>query len=707
MVDNAMNGPPQAEAWSAARVLIVDDNAANLTAFHAILSDTNLEIVTAQSGAEAMRHLLNGEFAAILLDINMPSLDGIETARLIRRRERSRDIPIILITAYQPDQTQLLRGYASGAVDYLVKPVMPEILRAKVRIFVELYRRKKQVEWQAMQLRAVNVRLQQEMASRKEAERDAAFEREERSRVALASIADAVITTDAEGRVVTLNAMAEKLTGRNLELARGVPLREVFNPISTPGQPTLGQALVRSLMEGTGIRLAEPVEIYGPAGRRYLDVSVAPVNDRVGTIVGAVLIAHDITDRHEAELERALVLRLEQAARKSAEDAARARDEFLAVISHELRTPLNAIVGWTHILRAGEPDRGQTQRAVEAIHRSSMAQNKLIEDLLDMSRIINGKIQLARQLVDPVSVVRAAIEAVRPTAAEKSVHIECLFDNGVPKVNGDPMRLEQVFWNVLANAVKFTSRDGRVEVRVDRLDDGARIVVADDGQGIDPEFLPHVFEAFRQGDSTTTRRQGGLGLGLAIARQLIGMHGGSIAAHSEGLNRGATFTMMLPASGVAVVSTGVPSLDASLPADRAIKASLASLSDVRVLAVDDDPDTLDMVDIVLREHGALVKAAATAKEAMRVLKDWRPDVLVCDISMPEEDGYSLIRRIRALPEDERSNIPALALTAMASGEDRSRTLAAGFQAHVVKPIQFGVLLNAIASLTGRSAARPR
>ena len=686
------------------RVLIVDDNAANLAAFEAVLSDARLDLVTADSGAEAMRHLLNGEFAAILLDINMPTLDGIETARLIRKRERSRDIPIILITAHQPDQMQLLRGYTSGAADYVVKPVLPEILRAKVRTFVDLFRKKKQIEWQATQLRVVNVRLKHEVESRKEAELDAAFEREERSRVALTSIADAVITTDAQGRVTSLNPMAEKLTGPTTEAAKGMPLGEVLGRVSESGRELLNRVTERSIARGETIRVPEPVEVVSSDQRpRYLDWSIAPVHDRVGAVLGAVLIAHDVTDRHEAELERSRALRLEQAARKAAEDASRARDEFLAVISHELRTPLNAIVGWTHILRKAESDQAQVQRAVDTIHRSAMAQSKLIEDLLDMSRIINGKIQLSRQPVDISAVVRAAVDTVRPLAAEKSLAVEYSFEDNVGTVQGDSMRLQQVIWNVVTNAVKFTPRDGRVTVRLDRQAGNARIVVSDTGQGIDAEFLPHVFEAFRQADSTTTRKQGGLGLGLAIARQLIAMHGGTITAASEGPGQGATFSITLPIRGAAEDDSTPVTATHSASGPSAINASSVSLKNTRVLVVDDDANTLDMVAIVAREHGASVQAVASAGEAMRLVKAWVPDVLVCDISMPEEDGYALIRRIRELPAADGGNVPALALTAMASGEDRHRTLAAGFQAHVVKPIHFETLMRTIATLAKRDS----
>jgi PAS domain S-box-containing protein len=681
-------------AAASPRVLIVDDNPGNLTAFEAILWDGNFDLVSAQSGAEAMRQLLLGDFAAILLDINMPSLDGIETAKLIRARERSRDVPIIFITAHQPDQEQMLKGYASGAVDYLVKPVLPEILRFKVRVFVDLFRKTKQIEWQAAQLRAVNARLQDEIAQRKEAERDAAFEREERQRVALASIADAVIATDAQGTVVSLNPMAEQLCEYTNEAARGRPLSEILDTRSVEAQDPPEEALRRCIVRDETIRARQPVELmHGRRAAGYIAWSVAPVHDRLGNVVGAMLIVQDVTDRHRAELGRTRALRQEKAARRAAEQANRARDEFLAVISHELRTPLNAIVGWTQILRTRGASATHAEQAVEAIHRSAMAQKKLIEDLLDMSRIINGKIELAKGPVDLAAVVVNAIDTLRPLIDAKHISVECALESGVPPVHADRARLEQVIWNVLANAVKFTPNDGRIGVRLQDHGDRARLTVNDSGEGIARTFLPHVFDAFRQADSTTTRRQGGLGLGLAIARQLVNMHHGSIEAHSDGPGSGATFVVSLPLTPDALAAPGASGKPRLRDGE-----SQRDLRQVRVLIVDDDADTLEMMSILAEEAGAEVKRAPNAREALRLLREWLPDVLLSDISMPDEDGFALIRRVRALPAQEGGHTPAAAITAMASDEDRARVLTAGFQAHIPKPLEFDALVQAIASL---------
>ena len=698
----AESGTDRLDADGVPRVLLVDDNAANLAALDSVLADVGLELVTAQSGVEAMKRLLMGDFAVILLDINMPTMDGIQTARLIRERERSRDIPIIFITAYQPDQAQILEGYASGAVDYLIKPVNPEVLRSKVRIFIDLFRKKRQIEWQARQLRAVNARLQREIEQREAAERDATFEREERQRVVLASIADAVITTDAHGLVTSLNPVAEQLTGVNAAESKGLALATVLQGIQPADLQPLERIVEGSLHTGARLRGAAPIEYAAAAGRRrYLEYSVSPIHDSVGGIVGSVVIAQDITARHEAELERARALRLEQDARRAAERANRARDEFLAVISHELRTPLNAIVGWAYVLRTTRADPGQTIQAVEAIHRSAMAQKRLIEDLLDMSRIVNGKIDLTLQRTDFKALVSNAVETVRPLANEKAIALQCALEEGVGEVIADRVRVEQVIWNVLANAVKFTPAGGCVDVAVAQPGGSIELSVRDTGEGIAPEVLPHVFEAFRQGDSSTTRKRGGLGLGLAIAHQLVTMHGGTITASSAGPGEGATFTVRLP---VARPEGRAGPDGADAPVERAEgRPGDQRLHAVRVVIVDDDQDTLDLVTIVLGSAGAVVRAARTGSEALRLVAEWKPDLLLSDITMPDEDGYTVIGRLRSLPPERGGATPAAALTAMASDQDRARALAAGFQLHIPKPLEPGILLLAVAELARRGA----
>lgn len=684
------------ERWDPPRVLVVDDNPANLVAFEAILAEPGFELIIAQSGAEAMRKLLTGTFAAILLDINMPQPDGLETASLIRKRDRCRNIPIILVTAHTPDQAQLLRGYECGAVDYLVKPLLPEVLRYKVRVFVELFRKGQQVAFQAKQLRAVNVQLQQEMDQRRAAERDATFEREERQRVALSAIADAVITLDAGGRVTSLNTQAEQLTGWRSRAARGLALSEIIDGAGDPPEHRLA-AIAAAVIEGDHpVRSGAPMAIGASSGAaRYVEYVVSPVHDRRAAVVGAVLIIQDVTDRHRAELEREQALLREQGARRAAEEANQARDEFLSVISHELRTPLNAIVGWAQILQTGRADGQQMQRAVAAINRSAMAQKKLIEDLLDMSRIINGKIQLNRAACDLVQIVRAAADTVQPLADGKGVALECAIEDASLSVFADSERIQQVLWNLLSNAVKFTPRGGRVTLVLERDPDSVRIRVHDTGEGIDAVFIHQVFDAFRQADSSTARAHGGLGLGLAISRTLVAMHGGSIRASSDGPGCGACFTVVLP----------LPEQPASAGAGYPATSVTDSLRDRCVLVVDDDASTREMVGMVISECGAHVRSATSVREAMAVIAQWQPDVLLSDISMPGEDGYCLIARVRALADDSARNMPAVAVTAMASEEDRAAALRAGFDAHLAKPLHFQTLIDVVSTLVSRT--RPR
>jgi PAS domain S-box-containing protein len=390
----------------------------------------------------------------------------------------------------------------------------------------------------------------------------------------------------------------------------------------------------------------------------------------------------------------------EQEARADAEEANRLKDEFLATLSHELRTPLTAILGWARLLRSGQLDERSGARALEIIERNADAQNQLIEDILDVSRIITGKLTLHVEPVEPVAVIEAAVEAVRPAAAAKRVELNIMVSPEMGLVSGDAARLRQVVWNLLTNAVKFTPEGGRVEVRVERADSHVRIKVSDTGEGIDPEFLPYVFDRFRQADASTTRKRGGLGLGLAIVRHLVELHAGTMSAESEGLGRGAIFTVILPLAGT---QSGEPegsrgAREESIPAPADNPQSLAGL---RVLVVDDEPDTLDFIITVLEGRGAEVTMASTAAEAFRMMREVKPDVLVSDIGMPNEDGYALIREVRRLEDAEGGRTPAVALTAYAREADRREAIRAGFQTHMTKPVDPSELAEVIASLAGR------
>jgi signal transduction histidine kinase len=404
--------------------------------------------------------------------------------------------------------------------------------------------------------------------------------------------------------------------------------------------------------------------------------------------------------RSSAEAERTRLLEREQAARADLERANRAKDEFIATVSHELRTPISAVLGWARLLRTGKLDAAASGRAVEVIERSAAAQAQLVDDLLDVSRVERGELRLYVRPVDLLAVVEAAVEAVRPAASARGTTIAVELDASAGPVVGDPARLQQVTWNLLSNAIKFTPHGGRVEVSLSRRGDHAALSVKDDGIGIDPAFLPHVFERFRQADSSRTRAFGGLGLGLAIVRHLVEAHGGTVEAHSEGTGKGASFTVQLPigtrSSQPAPHVRAVEAIPA--PAGRA----LVGLSGLDVLVVDDDPDSLELVREALAQAGAAVRGARSAKEALEALGEAVPSALLSDIAMPDEDGYALIRRIRSLAPERGGKVPAAALTAFAFPEDKEQALRAGFDDFLAKPIAPWELVEAVAKLAGRT-----
>jgi len=380
-----------------------------------------------------------------------------------------------------------------------------------------------------------------------------------------------------------------------------------------------------------------------------------------------------------------------------AERISRLKDEFLATVSHELRTPINAVLGWAHMLDSGGLDESRRKTATETIRRNAETQVRLIGDLLDVSRIISGKLHLRLETLDLADVVRSALEAIKPAAEAKEIELRAGYPPDAVLV-GDPDRLRQIAWNLLSNAVKFTPKGGRVEVAVERADSQIRLVVSDSGVGIEPQFLPHLFERFRQADSSTTRRHGGLGLGLAIVRHIAELHGGTVRAESAGLGHGATISVALPVR----ATTHAVALASSDEATRseAEQARRLVLQGIRVLVVDDEPDARELVGAVLGQYGANVRVAGTAAEAFDAVRQWHPDVLVADIGMPHEDGYSFLRRVRALSVSEGGAVPAAALTAYAQREDRERAFAAGFQEHVAKPVPPGELADVVARLAG-------
>jgi signal transduction histidine kinase/DNA-binding response OmpR family regulator len=729
-------------------ILMVDDSPTNLLALETILEGPDRNLVRATSGDEALRYLLNDEVAVILLDVYMPGIDGLETAALIRGREKSRDIPIIFLTADSTGNRHIAKGYSLGAVDYILKPVEPDILRSKVAVFVELFKKTEEIKRQAELLHEKNLELENanlerlamliELGQQLAAEHDPARVLEkfcdaardivgaEHARVGVISeewpqlryffrsdsgtgdgARPGVAQAD-DGVLGTL--IKERRPLRLSEIDASLQIADLPAP-DTGARSFLGAPIFYSGQVFGWLYLIDKIgaDEFSEADERLAvtlstQVAVAYENARLYTEAQrhTIELQQEIAERKQAEEERARMLVREQAARAEAESANRTKDEFLATLSHELRTPLTAILGWSHLLQTNKFDDKSTTRALETIERNARSQSQLIDDLLDVSRIITGKLRLDVRPVELTKIVEAVVESSRPVADAKTIQFEVTLDKSASQVMGDATRLQQVVWNLFSNAVKFTPEGGRVEVRLERDDAHAQIIVSDNGQGINPQFLPVIFDRFRQADGSTTRKHGGLGLGLAIARHLIEMHGGTIQARSEGINKGATFTVQLPLNAASHQHEAGADLSSSNKGKSKLTDNCSPVLDgLRILVVDDEDDTRDLILTVLKQCGAEVRGSESAGEAFVVFKEWSPDLLVCDIGLPEEDGFSLLKKVRA-SNGESGQIPVVALTAYASPEDRDRILNAGFQMHIAKPVEPEELLTIIANVAGRS-----
>lgn len=608
--DNALSGEDEGVESGIVRylsgavnILLVDDEVRNLDVLESILGGGDYRLVRAQTADEALLALLGGDFAAIVLDIRMPGLSGLELAQLIKQRKRTRDIPILFLTAHLSEEEDVLRGYDVGAVDYLTKPVNPDILRSKISVFADLFRKTRA-------LAAAKEELEKEVAERQRAE--------------------------------------EALRQANEELEARVAER-------TADLTRINQALLDN---------EERLQLAFEEKRQLLDS--------------------------------------ERAARSEAERASRLKDEFLAIVSHELRTPLNAMLGWAQILTQGGAPRPEVSaQGLEAIVRNARAQALLIEDLLDMSRIASGKIRLNLQRLDLDQIVASAVRTILPAAHGKGVELEYVNVQGAPAVHGDPERLQQILLNLLSNAVKFTPEGGKVWVTAAADGPYAQVVVSDTGQGIQSQFLPYIFDPFRQADPSTTRRHGGLGLGLAVVKHLVELHGGEVRAASPGEGQGATFSVTLPAVVSALTEVGEDG--ASGPSPAALEPVPANLEGTRLLVVEDEPDTRDAVAQFLQDYGATVTAVGSAQQALELLAAETFDVLISDIGMPVMDGYELIRALRAHEDGSGRNLPAVAVTAFAREEDRQRVLREGYTEHLPKPVNTARFLAVLMKLAGKSA----
>ena len=521
--------------------------------------------------------------------------------------------------------------------------------------------------------------------------------RDEETHALLAAIVDssedAVISKRIDGIITSWNAAAERMFEYTVAEAVGQPITIII-PRDRLNEESM---IIGRLRQGERVDHFATVRVTKSGRPIHISVTVSPVRDKHGEVIGASKIARDITARIRADEERAALLASERAARQQAEAASRAKDEFVAMISHEIRTPLNAILGWAQMLRRETLSPEATGRALESVERNARAQVQLLSDLLDISRAITGKLRLDSHPVDVVTSIESALESIRPAAEAKSITIHLHPDAARSVVTGDVDRLQQVFWNLLSNAVKFTPKHGHIEVNVHRVNSHVAVAVTDSGIGIRREFLPHVFERFTQAATGSSRTHGGLGLGLAIVRHLVELHGGSVSASSAGEGMGATFTVELP---VRAVTGDIAGADPAVTAVDALAAGI-TLAGLRIMIVDDEFETRELLTTLLTRHGGEVIACASAGEALEKIQEWNPSVLVSDIGMPGDDGYAFMRKVRAIPTLQKS-VRAIALTAYARPEDRMRALAAGFHMHVPKPVELAELLMVVATLAGRA-----
>jgi signal transduction histidine kinase/DNA-binding response OmpR family regulator len=836
--------PPDLTSSTPTSVLLVDDTPANLFALSAVLKPLGARLVEARSGAEAVDLVAREQFAVVLLDVQMPGMDGFEAAGKIRTMDHGRELPIIFLTAIHRDESFAKQGYASGAADYITKPFDADIVRARVKAFVDLFEQREQIRRAQVGLRT----RERDEAIRRviafERIATAALETPDLSLflkqllgifMSAADAADSACILLRDGEQLTMHACVgvneevdERLSMRigegfagmiaknraHAELADasssnlvksqwlraratkglyGVPLlyegevlgvahigsrgaatfpdveKRLFGAmadraasavathlkrtrlhevlmsapamisivkfpamtieLANPGFRTLfrGRDLVGHHVSETGLD-ADAIAVLeraystgetiaydelvvhgdfaanGEQEERIFRFTAQPLRNGAGIVDSVVTFAFDVTahvqgrraiEAHEAE--RTQLLARETEARAAAEVASQAKDAFLATVSHELRTPLNAILGWTVTARAKAPP--ELDRALGIVERNARAQARIIEDVLDISRIVSGKLRLDIQPVDMADIVQAVVDSVRPAAEAKDIVVDVTSEQ-VERVPADADRIQQVLWNLVSNALKFTPKGGRVAVGVQASADEVIVRVTDTGEGIEPSFLPHVFEPFRQGDASSTRRHSGLGLGLAIVKQLVYAHGGTIRALSDGAGKGATFEVAIPfkaSSKAPQVVMRAPSEPPARPDGEALR-----LDGLKILVVDDEEDARLLLRDVLTERGASVAEASSAHAGFTELERFRPDVIVSDIAMPGGDGYGLIRAVRKLTADRGGRTPAIALTAHARESDGERAFAAGFQRYASKPVDLDRLVSMVANLGGIS-----
>ena len=648
-------------------ILNVEDYAPSRDATSQILRRAGFEVIEASTGSEAIQSATELHPQLVLLDVKLPDIDGYEVCERLKADPATATIPVLQVSAVYAKGQDKVRGLDSGADSYLIKPVEPLELIATINALLRMR--------------------QAEAAQREtEARYELLFENNslptwifDLETFAFLAVNEAAVRTYGYTRAEFL-----VMTIKDIRPPEDVPALVQYMASIPNGVSNVSQWRHRK-KDGT-----------------LMDVELVWHELRFRGRHALLALVHDISERKYTEAERERLLGQEKQARAEAEAANRAKDEFLAIVSHELRAPLNAMLGWAKILRTQKVDEETLAHATEVIERSARAQSKLIEDLLDTTRIVRGKLRLEVQPVNLTTVIEAAVDVIRPAAAAKSITVNVALDAQTDVITGDPERLQQVVWNLLSNAVKFTPSGGRIEVHLERADPHMRIRVSDTGQGISAKLLPLVFDRFHQANTSGARRHSGLGLGLSLVRHLVELHGGTVFAESAGEGQGATFTVNLPLRAIRP-----PEINPALSSARDSTPDFApSLGGLWALVVDDEADARDLITTLLQQYGARVTTVASAEEALAVLMSSEtkspPDILVSDIGMPNEDGYALIRRVRELEQQNGGRIPAVALTAYGRAGDRIRALSAGFQMHVAKPVEPAELALVIASLTGRA-----
>jgi PAS domain S-box-containing protein len=667
-------------------VLHVDDNEANRYVVARILKDAGFAVMEAATGTAGLEAIVQHPPDLVILDVKLPDLSGFEVCRTIKSNPKTARIPVLHISAAFTQGQDKAEGLDSGADAYLVQPVEPIELVATMRSLLRIRRAE-----------------------------EAALLAAKEWRTTFDAIQDGVCMVDCDAKILRCNGSMTQLLDKPIPEIVGRLYYELMK-----AKLGIGDGACFHLARETRQRQMLEVQANG----RWFAKIIDPILTQNGTLTGAVLILSDITARKQSEVTlkdqndrlSRLTISLQQQT-EEAQQANRIKDEFLAVLSHELRSPLNPILGWARILQTKKQDEAKTQYALETIERNAKLQAQLIEDLLEVSRILQGKLSLKFSPIDLNSTIKDAYETVRLASEAKSIQLQMVLEPSIGKVLGDSGRLQQVVWNLLSNAVKFTPPNGCVEVRLERIgcesvdeqeiekeEDEvgiasnhdpdpctayAQVSVSDNGKGISPDFLPYVFDYFRQADGTTTRKFGGLGLGLAIVRHLVELHGGTVRVDSPGEEQGATFTIRFPIMAASMLHEAVPASQHS---------SDFNLAGLQVLLVDDDRDSRELVVFLLEQSEAKVTEASSAMEALDYLKQTKFDLIISDVGMPDMDGYTLVRQMREQYPNLNGTIPAIAITAYASESDRQQALSAGFQHHISKPIEPELLMQAIQTL---------